>query len=90
MKRKSDFKSNGLDWCQLSQISRLFVIDRYYKNSKKHGNAMCLAWQHFGFILASDESVADVDLLKTKHATRQMQVEVHLRQQVKPNPHQHQ
>ena len=39
---------------------------------------MCLAWQHFGFLTARDESVADVDLLKTKRATRQMQMEVRL------------
>ena len=40
---------------------------------------MCLAWQHFGFLTARDESVADVvDLLKTKRSTRQIQMEVRL------------
>ena len=38
------------------------------KIAKKHGNATCLTWQHFGFIAARVEFVADVDLFKTKRA----------------------
>ena len=68
MKRKSDFNSNGLDQSQISQVSRLFVIDRDYENSKKPGNVTCPAWQHFGFLAARDESVGDVNLFETKRA----------------------
>ena len=98
MKRKSDFKSNGLDWSQISQVSRLFLIVRDYENSKKHGNVTCPAWQHFGFLAARDESVGDVNLFETKRAnaantsgsapaseTKSSEVKC---LQVKPNPHQ--
>ena len=60
-RRKSDYKRSGLDHMQISKLNRLSIINRDYANAK-HGNTTCIAWQHFGYLVAWNESISDVEV----------------------------